>query len=77
MIARFFSDRLNVAWVVAAVALVVMLVFVPNEGLGSYALVAAAGAAIGVSAGIRIRDARRDRARRAAAGEGSRRGPFR
>lgn len=62
----FFSDRLNVAWLAAAVVLVVVLLLVPNEGAGTFVLIVAAAAVIGVSGAIRIRDARRDRERKAA-----------
>jgi hypothetical protein len=61
---RFMSDRLNVAWLVAIVVLVIVLFAVPNEGVGTVALIVVAVVAIGVSGAIRIRDARRDRQRR-------------
>jgi hypothetical protein len=61
----FFSDRLNVAWVSSAAVLALVLLLVPNEGVGTFALIAAAAAAIGFSGAIRIRDARRDRERKA------------
>ena len=60
----FMSDRLNVAWLVSIVAVVIVLIFVPNEGVGTFVLIAVAAAAIFASGAIRIRDARRDRERR-------------
>jgi hypothetical protein len=64
----FFSDRLNVAWLAALVALAAVAVFVPNDGVGTVVLIAAAAAVIGLSGAARIRDARRDRERRAREG---------
>jgi VIT1/CCC1 family predicted Fe2+/Mn2+ transporter len=61
----FLSDRLNVAWLVSGLVLVAVLVFVPNEGAGTFVLIAVAAVAIGLSGAARIRDGRRDRARRA------------
>ena len=58
----FLSDRLNLAWALSGVALVLVLIFVPNEGVGSFVLIVVAAAAIGLSGAARIRDARRDRA---------------
>ena len=69
MIERFFSDRLNVAWLAAMLVLVAVLLFVPNEGAGTVVLIVAAAVAIFVSGAVRIRDARRDRERKAARGE--------
>jgi uncharacterized membrane protein HdeD (DUF308 family) len=60
----FFDDRLNVAWVVSAVVLVAVLLLVPNEGAGTFVLIAVAAVAIGISGAIRLRDARRDRERK-------------
>jgi hypothetical protein len=57
----FFNDRLNVAWLVSAVVLVLVIVLVPNDGVGTFVLIAAAVACIGMSGAIRIRDGRRDR----------------
>ena len=65
---NFLSDRLNQAWVVSGVALVAVFIFVPNEGVGTYVLIAVAAAAIGISGAARIRDARRDRARKQSRG---------
>ena len=61
----FFSDRLNVAWLASAAVLALVLLFVPNEGAGTVVLIAAAAVAIGFSGALRIRDARRDRERKA------------
>jgi hypothetical protein len=61
----FFSDRLNVAWLVSALVLAAVLLLVPNEGVGTFVLIAVAVVAIGLSGALRIRDARRDRARKA------------
>jgi uncharacterized membrane protein HdeD (DUF308 family) len=69
---KFTSDRLNVAWLVSIVAMVAVLIVVPNEGAGTFVLIAVGAAAIGVSGAIRIRDARRDRKRK---GPGRRRYP--
>jgi hypothetical protein len=57
----FFRDRLNVAWLVSAIVLAAALILVPNEGVGTVVLIAAAVIAIGLSGKLRIRDARRDR----------------
>jgi hypothetical protein len=61
----FFNDRLNVAWVVSAVVLVAVLLLVPNEGAGTFVLIVVAAVAIGLSGALRLRDARRDRERKA------------
>jgi O-antigen ligase len=61
----FFGDRLNVAWVVSGLVLVAVIAFVPNKGVGTIVLIAVAALAIGLSGAARIRDARRDRERRA------------
>jgi hypothetical protein len=66
---NFLYDRLNVAWLASAVVLAAVLLLVPNEGVGTFVLIAAAAACIGFSGAIRIRDARRDRKTR-----GTRRG---
>jgi hypothetical protein len=58
----FFSDRLNVAWVVSALVLAGVLLLVPNHGVGTFVMIAAAVVVIGLSGAIRIRDGRRDRA---------------
>jgi hypothetical protein len=42
-----------------------VLLLVPNEGAGTFVLIAVAVVAIGVSGAARIRDARRDRERKA------------
>jgi hypothetical protein len=60
----FFDDRLNVAWLVSTLVLAAVLLLVPNEGAGTIVLIAIAAVAIGLSGAIRIRDARRDRARK-------------
>jgi hypothetical protein len=60
----FFDDRLNVAWLASAVVLALVLVLVPNEGVGTVVLIVAAVACIGLSGTIRIRDGRRDRERK-------------
>jgi VIT1/CCC1 family predicted Fe2+/Mn2+ transporter len=69
---NWFSDRLNVAWVVSALVLVAVLLLVPNEGAGTVVLIAVGVVAIGISGTIRIRDARRDRKRKALSREGRR-----
>jgi hypothetical protein len=61
----WLDDRLNVAWLVSALVLATVLLIVPNEGAGTFVLIAAAAVAIGLSGAVRIRDARRDRERRA------------
>jgi hypothetical protein len=61
----FLSDRLNVAWLVSGLVLLAVLLLVPNEGVGTIVLIAVAAVAIGLSGAARIRDGRRDRARRA------------
>jgi VIT1/CCC1 family predicted Fe2+/Mn2+ transporter len=61
----FLSDRLNLAWLVSGLVLVAVLLFVPNEGLGTVVLIAVAAVAIGLSGATRIRDAKRDRERKA------------
>ena len=61
----FFSERLNVAWLVCLLLVVAVLLLVPNEGAGTFVLIAVAVVAIGVSGAARIRDGRRDRERKA------------
>jgi hypothetical protein len=61
----FLSDRLNLAWVVSGLVLVAVLAFVPNEGIGTVVLILVAAAAIGIGGAARIRDAKRDRERKA------------
>ncbi|MEA2422644.1 MAG: hypothetical protein QOF55_1743 [Thermoleophilaceae bacterium] len=61
----WLDDRLNVAWLVSALVLATVLLIVPNEGAGTFVLIAAAAVAIGLSGAVRIRDARRDRERKA------------
>ena len=61
----FLSDRLNLAWVVSGLVLVAVLAFVPNEGVGTVVLILVAAAAIGIGGAARIRDAKRDRERKA------------
>ena len=61
----FLGDRLNLAWLVSGLALVVVLLLVPNEGFGTVVLIAVAAVAIGLSGATRIRDVRRDRVRKA------------
>jgi hypothetical protein len=61
----FLSDRLNRAWLVSGLVLVAVIAFVPNEGAGTFVLIAVAAVAIGLSGATRIRDARRDRERKA------------
>jgi hypothetical protein len=61
----FLSDRLNLAWVLSGVVLVVVLLLVPNEGVGTFVLIAVAATAIGIGGAARIRDGRRDRERKA------------
>ena len=58
----FLHDRLNLAWALSGVALALVLIFVPNESIGTFVLIAVAAVAIGLSGAARIRDARRDRA---------------
>jgi hypothetical protein len=60
----FLADRLNVAWLVSAVVLAAVLLLVPNDGAGTFVLIAAAVVCIGLSGAIRIRDGRRDRERK-------------
>jgi hypothetical protein len=62
---RFFRDRLNVAWLASAVVLAAVLLVVPNEGAGTFVLIAVGAVAIGLSGALRIRDGRRDRERKA------------
>ena len=57
----FFADGLNRAWLASGVALVAVLLLVPNEGIGTVVLIVVAAAAIGLSGAVRIRDGRRDR----------------
>jgi len=61
----FLSDRLNLAWVVSGLVLVAVLIFVPNEGAGTVVLIVVAAAVIGIAGAARIRDAKRDRERKA------------
>jgi hypothetical protein len=61
----FLEDRLNLAWLVAGLVLVVVLIFVPNEGVGTAVLIVVAAVALGLSGAVRLRDARRDRERKA------------
>jgi hypothetical protein len=61
-----------VAWLVSGLVLLAVLLLVPNEGVGTFVLIAVAAVAIGLSGAARIRDGRRDRARRA--GQPRRRG---
>ena len=61
----FLEDRLNLAWVLSGIALALVLIFVPNEGVGTFVLIAVAAVAIGFSGALRLRDARRDRERKA------------
>jgi hypothetical protein len=61
----FFSDRLNVAWVISGALLLAVLLLVPNEGVGTVVLILVAALAIGIGGAIRIRDAKRDRERKA------------
>ena len=68
----FFRDRLNAAWAASALVLIAVVVFVPNNGAGTFVLIGVAAVVIGLSGAARIRDARRDRERRAR--EGDRRG---
>jgi hypothetical protein len=65
----FLNDRLNRAWLVSVVVLGLLLLFVSNNGVGTFVLIASAVVTIGLTGTIRIRDAKRDRARR-----GSRKG---
>ena len=60
----FLEDRLNVAWLISALVLAAVLLLVPNDGLGTFVLIAAAVVCIGLSGAIRIRDGRRDRERK-------------
>ena len=62
---KFASDRLNIAWLASTLVLVAALIAVPNEGAGTFVLIAVAAVAIGISGAIRIRDARRTRERKA------------
>jgi hypothetical protein len=62
---NYFSDRLNLAWVISAGLVLAVVLLVPNEGVGTVAAILIAGLAIGFSAAIRIRDAKRDRERKA------------
>jgi hypothetical protein len=61
----FLSDRLNLAWVISGLLLVIVALLVPNEGVGTVALILIAALAIGISGAARIRDAKRDRERKA------------
>jgi len=61
----FLSDRLNLAWAISGVLLVAALLLVPNEGVGTVVLILFAALAIGLSGAARIRDAKRDRERKA------------
>jgi hypothetical protein len=60
----FFQDRLNIAWISSGVLLAAVLILTPDHGWGTAARVAAAVLAIGLSGAARIRDGRRDRARK-------------
>lgn len=62
---KFLSDRLNLAWVISGLALVAVVLLVPNRGAGTVALIVVAAAAIGIGGAARIRDAKRDRERKA------------
>jgi uncharacterized membrane protein HdeD (DUF308 family) len=73
----FLSDRLNVAWLASALVLAIVILLVPNEQAGSFVLIAVAAVFIGLSGAARIRDARRDRERRAREGTRRRRFPGR
>ncbi|MEA2457723.1 MAG: hypothetical protein QOC95_695 [Thermoleophilaceae bacterium] len=66
MIRDFLRDRLSVAWLASALVLVVALLVVPNEGAGTFVLIALALPAIGLSGALRVRDGRRDRERKKA-----------
>src|SRR3954451_6197982 len=55
----FLSDRLNLAWVISGLLLVAVVLLVPNEGVGTVALILIAALAIGISGAARIRDAKR------------------
>jgi hypothetical protein len=61
----FLSDRLNLAWLISGLALVAVLLLVPNDGAGTVVLILVAAVAIGLSGATRIRDAKRDRERKA------------
>jgi Flp pilus assembly protein TadB len=61
----FLADRLNRAWLVSGLVLVAVLLLVPNDGLGTIVLIVVAAVAIGLSGAARIRDAKRDRERKA------------
>jgi uncharacterized membrane protein HdeD (DUF308 family) len=69
----FLSDRLNTAWLASALVLAIVILLVPNDGAGSFVLIAVAAVFIGLSGAVRIRDARRDRERRRAREGGRRR----
>ena len=60
----FLSDRLNAAWLASALVLAIVILLVPNDGAGSFVLIAVAAVFIGLSGAVRIRDARRDRERK-------------
>ena len=60
----FLEDRLNVAWLISALVLAVILLLVPNHGVGTFVLIAAAVVCIGFSGALRVRDGRRDRERK-------------
>jgi hypothetical protein len=62
----FFKDRLNAAWIGSGALLAAVVLVTPDHGWGTAARIVAASIAIGLSGATRIRDARRDRARRAA-----------
>ncbi len=70
---NYLSDRLNLAWVISGVLLLAVLLLVPNEGVGTFVLIAIALLAIGIGGAARIRDAKRDRERKAADPRRSRR----
>ena len=61
----WLSDRLNLAWVISGLALVLVIFLVPNEGAGNVVQIAVAALAIGIGGAARIRDAKRDRERKA------------
>jgi hypothetical protein len=69
---NFLSDRLNAAWAASALVLVAALLLVPNEGAGTFVLIAVAAVTVGLSGAARIRDGRRDRRKRAEAQTGPR-----
>jgi hypothetical protein len=62
---KYFSDPLNVAWLVSGGLVLLVVLLVPNEGVGTVAAILIAALAIGFNGAIRVRDARRDRERKA------------